>query len=255
MNLQKSKIFLFEFMDQAWVAKSLRITMRELLEAIGSMPPFYYYRWASEKILKICRREGIQNVIELGAGSAPITRELLKPEYKYDFKLHVTDILPDHSSFKKLAEDSQGKVTAHLEPIDFSRHNNWPKKTLLVLSATFHHIPYRERTKVLRHLTKQAHRTLILEPIRKNFLSMGLCFLSFFLSFLLPLINIKRQGHCRRVFWCWLFPVAGSLLVWDGIISCLRGYSDEQFIENLRPISYPRKIESYGTKLYQNIHW
>lgn len=199
-------------MDLGWLPSSLRITMRELLEAGCSMPLLSYYQWASDQITDLVQQKGVKHVIELGAGTAPIAKRLIERSDLKNVSVHVADLYPDTNAYNLLEKNSHGRVIAHKTPVDFSKTQNWPEHSLVVLSASFHHIPFQARRSTLEALTSSAQNVMILEPLKRQLSSAFLTLLSLPTSFALPLLMLRKEGTLRRIFWCWIIPVAGILL-------------------------------------------
>ena len=240
---------LFEFMDLIWVPKSLRLTLREILEC-GNAEPFRpYYQWVKSEILRESRDGGFQNIVELGAGTAPVTRLLAREANIGSFKLIPCDLNPDLDSYDALSKQYPGVVIPRMSPVDFSKLQNWPPETLLFLSATFHHIPPTARPGVLSSLKASARRIMIFEPLQNRLTSIIFVFFSLFPAVILPLWFLTRPGRLRRFFWCWTL-VAPLMFWWDGIASCVRQWSERDWRHatdqtGLKIRSFDRKLFSY----------
>jgi hypothetical protein len=247
---------LFEWMDLERLPASLRNTMREILECGNARPFRPYYSWVAREVKRRMVEEGYQNAVELGAGTAPITRLLARDPDLQGMRLIVCDLKPDVEGFRGLEARYPGRVTPEYEPVDFSQPRTWPPKTLLFLSGTFHHLPPAGRSEVLRSLTNSAERTMMFEPLRKTLVSVIFVFFSIFPALFLPLWFITRPGRLRRVFWCWLVPLAPILFWWDGVVSCLRMWSDKQWDEALRQIRTPTRERTIRHCLFsQLVSW
>jgi hypothetical protein len=232
---------LFEFMDLPWLPDSLRDTMREILECGNTRPFRPYYGWVADEVLRYAREGGFQTIVELGAGTAPITRHMAIDPRSDGLSLVVCDSLPDRAAYEGLEKTYPGKVSARYDSVDFSQPMHWGPKTLLVLSGTFHHIPPAARLGVLNALAGSADHVLVFEPLRKTVLSTLFMFGSIFPALLLPLWFLGRAGRLRRLLWCWLLPVAPLLFWWDGFVTCMRLWSDREWevamkqLHSLRP--------------------
>lgn len=232
---------LFEFMDQSWLPDSLRDTMREILECGNTRPFRPYYQWVADESLRIARQEGYQNIVELGAGTAPITRHLAVDPQSEGLTLIPSDFLPDRTAYQELEKSYPGKVRPRYDAVDFSQVQQWEPKTLLVLSGTFHHIPPAARCRVLDALARSADRILVFEPLRKTLISTLFMFGSIFPALLLPLWFLGRPGRLRRFFWCWLFPLAPLLFWFDGFVTCMRLWSDGEWQSAMKRLQLPRQ--------------
>jgi hypothetical protein len=185
--------------------------------------------------------EDYENVVELGAGTAPITRLLAEDPSSNCVRLIVCDNRPDAATYADLEQRFPGRVIPRYEPVDFSKPQAWPPKTIVYLSGTFHHVPEDVRLDVLATLTKSSDRVVIIEPLRKTLLSIGFVFLSTVPAFILPLWYLRRPGTLRRFFWCWLVPIAPIMFWWDGVASCLRMWTETEWRANLHHVLPPGK--------------
>jgi hypothetical protein len=247
---------LFEFMDQDWVPASLRTTLVEMVECCNSPPFQAYYYWVADETLRVASEDGFRCIVELGAGSAPITRVLVKDVRSTGMRLFVCDINPNPDDYEALENLHPGRVHGIRTPVDIAQQHMWDPHTLLVLSATFHHIPPPERPKVLIALTNSAERVMIFEPVRKSLVSVLFVLTSLIPSLLLPLFFIRRSGRLRRLVWCWLVPVAPFVFWWEGIVSCLRQWSDREWrIELAKVLPANRKWIVNSWKVYQMVAW
>jgi len=251
-----SEFYMFEFMDQEWVPLSLRLTLREVVECGCSKPLQPYYENLADTVEHMVTNEGFTQVVELGAGAAPVTRLLSKREWPDNVKLFPCDLTPDDILYKDLERQNPKLVAPIYAPIDFSIVRNWPANTLLVISSAFHHIPPSDRANVIRALTSSARRVVVFECLRKNFISVFLVLFNFITVFLTPLVYFNRPGKLRRFIWCWFIPLAFPLIVWDGIISCFRMWSNKKFITELKKnIPADRVIQIKNTISNQMVSW
>jgi hypothetical protein len=247
---------LFEWIDVEWLPTSLCNTMREILECGNARPFRPYYSWVAGEVKRQIIREGYRNAVELGAGTAPITRLLAADPDLKSVRLIVSDLKPDTEVFHELEERYAGRVVPEYEPVDFSSPRSWPPKTLLYLSGAFHHLPPSIRHQVLQSLTNSADRTMMLEPLRKSPVSMFFVFFSIFPALLLPLWFINRPGRLKRFLWCWLLPIAPILFWWDGVVSCLRMWTDAEWAEALAQISPSTRNSTIRHHLFsQLVSW
>ena len=86
-------------------------------------------------------RGGLHTIVELGAGTAPITRLLADNPDSAGVKLVVSDLNPDRPVYEALEKKYPGRVTAVMTPVDISVPQQWDSGTLVILSAAFHHLP------------------------------------------------------------------------------------------------------------------
>ncbi|MCL6502550.1 MAG: class I SAM-dependent methyltransferase [Pirellulales bacterium] len=228
-------LYLFEFMDLPWLPQGLRHTLREILECVSTPPFRTYYRWVARETLQQARRVGVTQVVELGAGTARITATMAAMASRGEdapnglgtgsMVFVCCDNNPDVPAYEALARRFGPHVRPIYEPIDLAEPRQWGPDSLLVLSATLHHIPHSARSEVLRNLCHSGNGVLVFEPLRRTIWSMLYVLLSIVPALVVPLRFAGRAGRLRRVLWCWLLPVAPLLFCWDGIVSCLRQWT------------------------------
>lgn len=240
-------MFLFEFMDLRWVPSSLRSTIHDALDSCLGAAPRRYYEWVAQEILNLIEKNPTGTIVELGAGTAPITRALAGAlDGRKNISLLVSDLYPDASLYKSLEQMYPGIVRAELSPTNFSQPLDFPAGSLLVLSAAFHHLPPAARIDVMKNLS--AYRVAVFEPLRRNPASFLLCLFGFVPAIRTPLLFWnQRPGNLRRLFWCWLFPLATMIIVWDGLVSCLRCWTEKEWKDHLAGIvreDHPVQVKS-----------
>lgn len=227
---------LVEVMDLHWPPASLHATLREILECGNSRPFRPYYDWVARETARRANEGGFKNVVEVGAGTAPISRRLARDSTLNGIRIIVCDDHPDRATYQDLANRYRGRLEVKYQPVDFSQPQPWPERTLLLVSGSFHHVPPKARAKVLEHLSASGAGVMVCEPLRKSAISMFFVFFSIFPALLLPLWFFNRPGKLRRFFWCWLVPVAPLIFWWDGLVSCLRMWTGKQWASNLRSL-------------------
>ena len=112
-------LHLFEFMDQGWLPGSLRGTLREILQCACSMPFRSYYDWVSSEVLRIARERQCRTVVELGAGTAPVTQRMAALSDADGLQFIVCDMNPDQEAYRSLASEYPS-VHPCIAPIDFT---------------------------------------------------------------------------------------------------------------------------------------
>jgi hypothetical protein len=228
---------LFEFMDLQWLPQGLRATIRDILECGNSLPFRPYNRWVADEVLQTAREGKYKRIVELAAGTAPISRLLAKDLRSQGLRFIVCDGNPDIPAYQALEKAHPGTISAQSTALDFSKPQQWEPETLLVLSTAFHHISRPMRSSVLGSLMSSADRVLIFEPLRKTLLSFLLVIGGGVVAPLLPIRFIRRPERFRRFLWCWVIPVAPFLFCWDGFVSCLRQWTEDEWRAELEKLS------------------
>lgn len=193
-----------------------------------------WYQQTAVEILASARQQSVAAVVELGAGGAPILREVavrlrdtpVPPSRP--LVLIPTDLYPALLEWRRLQDDFP-IIQPRETPVHFEDPPTWPDRTLLVLAAALHHVPRPGRARLLLRLACSATAVLVFEPVRRTPLSMLLTSFCWFPALLTPAALWHRPGRRRRVLLCWLIPLVPLMFVWDGLVSCLREWSDDEW--------------------------
>lgn len=239
-------------MDETWVPSSLRTTLREILATVNTPPFRFYYRRLKQRIEGLQEQNSYAQLVELGAGTAPVTRELLKCPTLANTKLLICDLNPDVARYEVLKKIGAGRIDYIRHPVDFGDPSlRWPKNSLLMLSSVFHHIPFEQRARVLSQLTHSQADLLIAEAIRCNLLTgLGCLFTGTLAALLTPIRWIRQKGFLRRVFWCWLTPIGALCFTWDGVASVWRCWTNKEWTAWAREYGHEFEIKSTPMTTY-----
>lgn len=227
-------VFLAEFMDQRWLPASLHATLRDVLGFHLRVTLGYYYEWAAKKALARAWQLGTLQVAEIGAGSAGFSEYLAARVRDLGDKtrVQISDLHPQPERYRALERQFPGILTATTTPVDFIERQADFGNALVVMSAAFHHIPYAERPRMLAAMASR--RVMVFESVTRNVPSMLGCAIGFLPAMLTPLFFLGTQdGRWRRFLWCWLIPIAPLMVAWDGVVSCLRCWTEDEWRQEL----------------------
>lgn len=226
---------LFEFEDHRNTPTLFRKMLLEILELCNSTFRPYYKRVCG-RIIEDAKIIGFSRVIELGAGTAPLSRALAESGEAHGLSVVPCDLMPDVQLYSQLAQEFPGQVHPILEPVDITKEVDWGDTTAVVLCAALHHVPAGDRPRILRALTRSSKRVMIFEPVRNNPVSILLATTSLVPAMLLPLFFLSKPGFFSRALWCWLVPIVPLMFVWDGVVGCLRQWSTKRWASELKNI-------------------
>jgi hypothetical protein len=229
---------LFEFNDLPWIPGVFRETLLDLME-FCNRGFRSFNQWAAGQALDYARRQRCRTIVELGAGSGPMTQLLAGRAEKENICLVPCDLFPDLPGYRAMQQQHPGTVRPVFEPVDFSQPHDFGPSAAAVLVGTFHHIPQGLRSETLRALTQSARHVMVFEPLRNTLLSILLVFTAIFPALLLPFYRFGSAGTLRRILWCWLIPVIPFMFLWDGVVSCLREWSPRRWKEELARVVGP----------------
>jgi hypothetical protein len=188
-----------------------------------------YYPMLADAALARAVAEDFDTIVELGAGCGPLTERMAADPRAEGKRFVVCDLIPDRAAFRRLEERFPERVSAIYEPVDFGKPRAWGERTLLVLSAAFHHVPVERRAAVLNTLRSSAGGLMVFSTVRNTPWCLATAPLVIVPAMLMPLAFMNRPGRLRRLTWCWLLPVAPLMMVWDAVGGCLRQWTDRDW--------------------------
>lgn len=219
-----ARIHLFEFEDQAWFPSFLRNYVTDFLQFLSNKAKVY--ESVVDEIAEVTIRHGSNNIIDLGSGGGGGLIWLSEVLHKKipDLKITLTDLYPNISAF----EYTKSKSSV----IDYSSH---PVNAIDVPSGlhgfrtqflSFHHFKPIQATQIIQNAVDCKQAIGIFE-IQDRSLPSLLVMLFSPLSVLLftPMIKPFNLG---RIIFTYLIPIIPLVVLWDGIVSCLRTYSVEE---------------------------
>lgn len=228
-------LHLFEFMDFPRIPRLLRDTLLEVLDFCNTtFRP--WYRALAVDILDCAIQRESPCVAEPGAGSAPILREIAvltatnTSSQARRLRLIPSDLYPVETVWRELQRQFPN-IEPVYSPVDFLQSSPWPAESLLILAASLHHIPGAQRPQVIERLMSTADALLIHEPVRRTLPSLFLTSFCWFPALLTPAARLFQPGSFRRILLCWVVPIVPLMFLWDGLVSCLRQWTDAEWRE------------------------
>jgi hypothetical protein len=135
--------------------------------------------------------------------------------------------------YQQLAASFPDRVFPIYESVDLTKPQSELGNAVLVMAGMMHHIPLALRPNVLKTLSATNSHMMMFEPLRRTALSMFLAALAIVPAWLLPLTFLARPGRARRILWCWLVPIVPLMFAWDGVISCCRQWTAQEWLSAL----------------------
>ncbi len=145
-----------------------------------------------------------------------------------DVTISLTDKYPNLRAFQKVKEASEDRITFYPNSVDAM---NVPAdlKGLRTMFTSFHHFPPEEARAILQNAVDAGEGIGIFEVPRRAPLTIALVFALVLLQFFgTPWI---RPFRWSRLLWTFLIPIIPVVLLFDGVVSCLRAYSPGELKE------------------------
>jgi hypothetical protein len=151
----------------------------------------------------------------------------------------LTDKYPNLEAFERISASSDHHITYYPEPVD-ARNVPRTLKGLRTMFTSFHHFAPEDARAILQNAVDAGESVGIFEITRRSPSTIGVILVGVLLMFLhTPRI---RPFRWSRLLWTYLIPIIPLVLIFDGVVSCLRTYRPQE----LREI-----VEKLSTREYQ----
>jgi hypothetical protein len=159
----------------------------------------------------------------------------------------LTDKYPNLEAFRSVSASSHHHITFYPEPVDAMKVPS-DLKGLRTMFTSFHHFPPEDARAILQNAVDAGESIGIFEATKRAPLTIGLIFAGILLLFLhTPRI---RPFRWSRLLWTYLIPVIPLVLLFDGVVSCLRTYRPQELreiVEKLASCQYQWEIGELAT--------
>jgi hypothetical protein len=225
-----------ELLDFAWIPRSLRQAAMAYLQYVSRD----YAARLAPKVAEALSLSGERTVLDLcsgGSGPWPVLGPLLEQQNLLS-QVTLTDAFPDNEAFAQAEEQAPGLIRGKLDPVDVAAVPNDAKGLRTIFNA-FHHFPPKTAAAVLQLAVDSRAPIAIFEVVGRQPLLL-------LFTLLLPLISLFAVPFLPRLQWRWLawtylLPALPLLLAFDGVVSCLRLYSEPELrrlLQNIRDPGY-----------------
>ena len=238
---------LVELEDLAWFPAILRdggTTYLELalrLSGHGAM--------LAPRVAQALTDTGERHVVDLCSGgggpAAIVAAELHKQGMPVTVRL--SDLYPNLPALQRQAAESGGALSVEPRPVDATAVPADVKGFRTIFNA-FHHFPPELARRVLQNAVDARQPIGVFEVVsREPLMLLGMLTAPIGVMLTLPL---WRPFRWAWIFWTWIIPVMPAFVLWDGLVSWLRIYSEDELRELVSGIDAPNWIWEIGkTKL------
>jgi len=166
------------------------------------------------------------HVVDMGAGGGGPWRALSRALGDH---VHVTltDAYPNRPAFRALERETEGRIQGDPTPMaaDAIPHELPGVRTMF---SAFHHLAPDDAVQLLRRTVRAGHPIAIFEATRRDPVAILLTLLTPLLVLLMtPAI---RPFRWSRLLFTYLLPFIPLVVLFDGVVSCLRTYSPEELL-------------------------
>jgi len=188
-----------------------------------------------------------QSIVDMCSGGGgpwlDLSRKLRGGDADCDgVQIWLTDKYPNLDAFQNISASSDHHITYYPESVDAK---NVPRalKGMRTMFTSFHHFPPEDARAILQNAVDAGESIGIFEITRRTPSTIGVIFVGVLLLFLhTPRI---RPFRWSRLLWTYLIPLIPLVLLFDGVVSCLRTYRPQELrdmIERLTSCQYNWEI-------------
>ena len=221
-----ARFHLFEFEDLKWLPKIFRRFITDLLSF--QIDRFGIYHATHEKIQEILNKTGHDTIVDLCSGSggpAPGIRNKVSLGLGRDVNLVLTDKYPNLEIFNAFKQPYVIPVTASVDATKVLPY----LKGFRTMFTAFHHFKPEQAQHILQDAVNAKMPIGIFEITERKAVSLMTLLVAPITCLIFSLF--VRPYKISRIFWTYIIPVIPFIYTWDGLISNLRTYTKEEWLE------------------------
>jgi hypothetical protein len=216
------RLHLLEIEDQPWCPRFLRDATTDLLALAENSVERPYHHFVG-RLIEALQATSEDRIVDLCSGGGGPLRTLsrLLTERGHPVPIRLTDLHPNVDRFTQLTQD-HGNFEAEWTPVDAT---NVPKELsgMRLLCEGFHHFQPTAARAILQDAVDRGVPIAILEMVARTPGSILWVLLSPPMAMLGVLF--LRPFSWKNILFGILIPLIPLLIVFDGVVSCLRIYS------------------------------
>jgi hypothetical protein len=218
------RVHLFEFEDFQWFPAFIRNYMTDFLQFVSNRMDVY--RGIVPRLSDLIAKTGTTQLVDLasgGGGGLLRLSEHLKEAHP-DLKIRLTDFYPNVAAFEHTV--SQSKVFTY-HPTSVNAMAVPPElKGLRTQFLSLHHFRPNDAVKILQNAVDSGNPIALFEAQERDLKSIvSMIFSPVYVIFTTPFIRPFKIG---RIVFTYFLPLVPLFILWDGIVSALRTYSEEE---------------------------
>lgn len=223
------RLHLIEIEDQAWFPKFLRDAVTDTLQFVFNVGGLY--RPVVPPLQRALQISGARNVLDLcsgGGGPWLHLQRLFEEDHSLKVEVRLSDKYPNLCAWQHLCAMSGRWVTFHRASVD-ARAVQPELSGFRTMFTCFHHFKPDDARAILRNAAQSHEGIGVFEVPQRHPLALLLTFVMPIAAFLCA--PLMRPFRWSRLLWTYLVPVVPFVVLFDGIISCLRAYSPAELTE------------------------
>ena len=228
------RVKFIELHEQPWFPSSLRDGSTDALQF--GLNLLKAYAPISPLLQRVVHSTESRSIVDLCSGAGGPWLDLSR-KLQGDtpaLPICLTDKYPNLGAFQNLKTTSANHITFHLGSIDAMKVP-CELKGFRTIFSSFHHFSPDEARAILQNAVDASQSVGIFEITRRAPVTIGLMFPWALMLFLCtPLI---RPFRWSRLLWTYLVPIIPFVVLFDGVVSCLRTYPPQELREIIEKLT------------------
>lgn len=246
------RVHFFEFHDQPWFPSSLRDYVTDALQfGFNLLKSYAPIAPLLQSTIDFTCSISIVDMCSGGGGPwLDLCRKLQGRKaggYLSSLQIRLTDKYPNLKAFQNVRLASENQITFYPGSVDAAKVPR-ELKGLRTMFTSFHHFSPDDARAILQDAVDAGEGVAIFEITRRAGSTIALTCAFVFLLFVgTPWV---RPFRWSRLFWTYLVPILPLVLLFDGVVSCLRTYGPRELremVEKLSANEYQWEIGEHGT--------
>jgi hypothetical protein len=237
------RVQLIELHEQRWFPSSLRADVTDalqfgfnLLQAYTPVAPLL-----QNVIDSAGNKPDTQSIVDMCSGGGgpwlDLARHLRRGDAKgasAGLQVWLTDKYPNLEAFQSISASSDHHISYYPESVDAMKVPA-ALKGLRTMFTSFHHFSPEDARAILQNAVDAGESIGIFEATKRAPSTIGVILVGTLLMFLhTPRI---RPFRWSRLFWTYLIPIIPLVLLFDGVVSCLRTYRLQELREMVEKLT------------------
>jgi hypothetical protein len=221
------RIQFIELHDQSWFPAFLRDEVTDALQY--GLSRFNVYAPAAPIIRSLLEATASRSIVDMCSGSGGPWLELSRTiQAGGVLQILLTDKYPNLRAFERIRAASKEQIEFRPESADAMR---MPRELMGVrtIFTSFHHFPPKQGALLLRDAVEAGQPIGVFEITRRA--PSAIAWIPAWALFALLCAPMIRPFRWSRLLWTYLLPVVPLVLLFDGIVSCLRSYRPNELLQ------------------------
>ena len=228
------RVQFIELHEQPWFPPSLRDEITDALQFGLNFSKAYAP--IAPLLQSVLDSTGCRSIVDMGSGGGGPWLDLsrrLQPEAQA-FHILLTDKYPNLRAFQNVRATSENHIAFYPDSVDAMKVPG-ELQGFRTMFTSFHHFPPEEARAILQNAVDAGQSIGIFEITRRAPSTIALMFPWALMSLVFtPLISPFRWS---RLLCSYLVPIIPLVLLFDGVVSCLRTYRPEELREIIKKLS------------------